>query len=255
MLVDTHVHLNMEAFDGDREAVVQRAVDAGVEWMIDVATDVKSSNSSVILAERFQPVYAAVGVHPHEAAKATASDLAEIKHLAQHLKTTAIGEIGLDYHYDFSPRAVQKKWFSEQLDLALLLEKPVVIHVREAMADALEILGDFSVKHWEGVFHCFGGSREDIPKILEMGFHISFTGVVTFPNFKKSDLIGRIPTSRLLVETDAPYMTPVPFRGRRNEPAFIAHPARKMAETIGMPFDRFCIQTTQNACRLFHVER
>jgi TatD DNase family protein len=254
MLVDTHVHLNMEAFDGDRESVVHRAAEAGVEWMLDVGTDLRSSKKALILSEQFQAVFAAAGIHPHEAVKATPSDLDEIKSLSRHPKILAIGEIGLDYHYNFSPRDVQKKRFSEQLELALSIGKPVVIHVREAMADALEILDCFSIKQWKGVFHCFGGGEEDVSRVLEMGFYISFTGVVTFRDFKKYDLIRLVPEERLLVETDAPYMTPVPFRGRRNEPAMITYSARKMAETVGLPVDPFCVRTTQNANALFRAE-
>jgi TatD DNase family protein len=254
VLVDTHVHLNMEVFDNDRETVVQRAVNAGVEWMLDVGTNAESSRKSLILSDRMQSVFSSAGIHPHEASKAAASDLDEIKNLSRHPKTLAIGEIGLDYHYQYSPCDIQKKWFSLQLELALSEGKPVVIHVREAMPDALEILAGFSVQKWKGVFHCYGGDQEDLPRILEMGFHVSFTGVVTFSNFKNSDLISQIPMNRLLVETDAPYMTPVPFRGRRNEPAWIAHSAQKMADLLHMPFDLFCTHTTQNARRLFHME-
>lgn len=255
MLVDTHTHLNMAEFDKEREAVVQRAVQAGVEWMVDVGTDLESSKKTVQISERFDAVWGAVGIHPHHAADSGDSTFVELKKLLSNPRIKALGEIGLDYHCSFAPRKNQTEVFERQLRLALSVQKPVIVHVREAMFDALEIIQKMDVAQWEGVFHCFGGSAEDIPKLLDLGFYISFTGVVTFPNFTKRNLIRNVPLNRFLVETDAPYMAPVPLRGRRNEPAYLVYTAKKMAEILEVPFELFSAETTQNAKRLFRLEK
>ncbi len=255
MLVDTHAHLNMAEFDTDREAVVQRALKSGVGWMVDVGTDLESSRKTIQISERFDAVWGAVGIHPHNAVRSEESNFTELKQLLYNPRIKALGEIGLDYHYTFAPRKVQIELFTKQLCLALSIQKPIIVHVREAMTDALEIIRKMKVMHWEGVFHCYGGSADDIPELLDLGFYISFTGVVTFPSFTKHDLMRNIPLNRLLVETDSPYMTPVPLRGRRNEPAYLMHTAKRMAEILEIPYELFSFETTQNAMRLFQLEK
>jgi TatD DNase family protein len=254
MLADTHAHLNMKEFDPDRESVLERAADSGVEWILDVGTDLESSRKAVREAACLKTVFAAAGVHPHAALAVNPSVLSELETLLSSPKVKALGEIGLDYHYDFSPRSVQRDAFRAQLEMALSRRMPVIIHVREAMADALDILHAFSADGWEGVFHCFSGNSEDASRLIRMGFHISFTGVVTFPNFGKFDAVRQVPLNRLLLETDAPYMTPVPHRGKRNEPAFLTFTAAKLSEILGVEPNFLAAQTTRNALTLFRLE-
>ena len=184
MLIDTHAHLNLNTFDGDSTAVVRRAKEAGVEMILDVGTDLESSRKAVQNSQQIDPVYAAVGIHPHDSSRMGSKDLVAIEQMLNYPKVAALGEIGLDYHYDFSPVKIQKEVFSKQLQLAQEKNIPVIIHMREAMQDGLEIIDRSGHAPWKGVFHCYGGALEDIPIILDKGFFISFTGVVTFRNFR-----------------------------------------------------------------------
>jgi TatD DNase family protein len=251
-LVDSHCHLDHEQFDEDREAVIERARHAGVGRMLVVGTgegppDLKAG---IRLAERYPFLYATAGVHPHDASKASAETFDRMRELLAHPKVVALGEIGLDYHYDFSPRAVQRSVFVEQLRLAGLSGKPIVIHTREAWNDTVEILRE----HWGGmggIMHCFTGGTGEAQQALEMGFYLSFGGVVTFP---KADSVRQAaavtPDDRLLVETDAPYLAPVPQRGKRNEPAFLVETVRKLAELRGTSPEELAITTSRNFERL-----
>ncbi|HDQ44568.1 MAG TPA: TatD family deoxyribonuclease [bacterium] len=253
-LFDTHAHLSMKAFGEDLEDVIRRAGEAGVVGMLDVGTDIPSSLTALGLAEREPAVFAAAGIHPHEAAKASFEDFDTLAGMWGHPRVVAVGEIGLDYHYDFSPREIQKTVFTRQLEDARTRGKPVIVHVREAMDDALAIIDAVSGGLWDGVFHCFGGNREEALAVLARGFHISFTGVTTFRNFEGMDAVRAVPEDRLLLETDAPYMTPVPFRGRRNEPAFLGHTLSVLAGARGEEAGRLAETTTRNARRLFRTE-
>jgi TatD DNase family protein len=254
LLIDTHAHLNMADFDPDREAVVKRATEANVGAILDVGTDAASSRKAVTLSKTYSAVFAAAGVHPHEASKISDDDFRNIESLLAETKVVAVGEIGLDYHYRFSPEDVQQRVFRKQIEIGRMFHKPMIIHVREAMPDALRILEEMQSFEYRGVFHCYGGSKQDIPKILDMGFHVSFTGVVTFNNFKQQDMVAAVPLDRLLLETDSPYMTPVPFRGRRNEPAFIIYTAKRLAEIHRISPEWIVDQTTANAKSLFGLE-
>lgn len=251
MMIDTHIHLDAEAFGQDLDAVVGRALEAGVGRMITIGTDVNSSRKAVEIAENFECVFASVGIHPHDAAKAGSGDLGEIRILTDHPKVVGMGEIGLDYYYDFSPRETQQSLFVAQLQMAARLNLPVVVHVREAMTDAMKCISDAGEGPWTGVFHCFGGSAEDVPAVLEAGFHISFTGVITFKNFSRTDAVRAVPLNRLLLETDAPFMTPVPHRGKRNEPLYLRHTAERLAEIHAVSTDLLAETTTKNALALF----
>jgi len=250
-LIDTHCHLNMADFDDDREEVIDRASAAGVGFILDIGTDIASSRKATDLSKVHPSVFAAVGVHPHEASKISAPDLQTIESLLVDSKVVALGEIGLDYHYQFSPPDVQKSLFRKQIDIGIMRGKPLIIHVREAMPDALRILSETECPQFRGVFHCFAGSAEDVPLLLEMGFYLSFTGVVTFKNFSKQDVIASVPLNRLLLETDAPYMTPVPLRGKRNEPSMLIHTVKRLSEIYGVPPETLVSQTTANAKALF----
>lgn len=250
-LIDTHAHLNMPEFDADRGEVVSRASLSGVERILDIGTDVPSSRKALALTQIHPSIYAAAGIHPHEASKASVADLDEIEFLLHESKVLALGEIGLDYHYNYSPRDVQQALFRKQIEIGLRAGKPMIIHVREAMQDALRILKETGPPRLKGVFHCFGGSLEDVPAVLEMGFYISFTGVITFRNFSRKDIVSAVPLNRILLETDSPYMTPVPMRGKRNEPSMLVHTAKHLSEILQIPEEELVSQTTANAVTLF----
>jgi TatD DNase family protein len=246
-LTDSHCHLDHEQFDEDREAVIDRARAAGVECMMAIGTGdgPPDLEAGIRLADRYAFIYATVAVHPHEASKATGETFTRLRGLAQHPKVLAIGEMGLDYHYDFSPRQVQRAVFERQLDLAAEARKPIVIHTREAWADTLEVLRS----HWrgEGIMHCFTGDEEQAREALDLGFYLSFGGVLTFPKAETVRQAARIaPADRILIETDCPYLAPVPRRGKRNEPAFIADTAVRLAAVRGCAPEAIAEQTTRN---------
>jgi TatD DNase family protein len=248
-LVDSHVHLDDSKFDTDREAVIERALAAGVACMMAIGTGhgPPDLETAIRQAERYPFIVATIGVHPHDASKATAEIFARLRELAAHPKVVAIGEIGLDYHYDFSPREVQRAVFQKQLDIAAEAGKPIVIHSREAWADTMNLLA--SGHH--GIIHCFTGDPQQAREALALGFHLAFGGVLTFPNAETVREAARItPGDRLLVETDCPYLAPIPHRGKRNEPAFVVDVARRLAEVRGSSLDEIAGQTTRNFERL-----
>ena len=253
-LVDSHCHLDDEQFDRDRAAVVARALEAGVGCMLSIGSGngPPDLEAGIRVAELWPQIYATVGVHPHDAAKATAETWPRLRGLLAHPKVLALGEIGLDYHYDFSPREVQREVFLRQLEMARQAGKPIVIHTREAWEDTLGILRE----HWGssnggGIMHCFSGGAQEAEQVLGMGFHLSFTGVVTFPKaLRVQEAVRRTPLDRLMVETDAPYLAPAPYRGKRNEPAWVVHTARKLADLRGESFEQVAQATTANFERL-----
>ncbi len=251
-LTDSHCHLDDKQFDVDREAVIERALAAGVRTMLAIGTGdgPPDLECAVRLAEEHACIYATVGVHPHNAAAAASEIFERLRELARHPKVVAIGEIGLDYHYDFSPRPVQRAAFEKQLALAAEAELPVSIHTREAWADTLDVLRAHPLRAG-GVFHCFTGGASEAEQALELGFHLSFGGIITFP---KADAVREAaaltPLHRLLVETDAPYLAPVPHRGKRNEPAFITGIARRLALAKGASEEEIAGVTTKNFERL-----
>jgi TatD DNase family protein len=242
-LVDSHCHIDGEEFDADRDQVIERARAAGVARMV-----VIGGERAAALAAAHEFIYATAGVHPHEAANADEKSFAQFEEMLAHEKVVAAGEIGLDYHYDFSPRETQRGVFIRQLKLARG-RKPLVIHTREAWDDTLAILDE----HWSGpgIFHCFTGGPQEAEQALSRGFHLSFGGIVTFPKAQENREAARItPDDRLLVETDSPYLAPVPFRGKRNEPAFIVETVNKLAEVRGVTPERVAALTSGNFERL-----
>lgn len=249
-LIDSHCHLDSADFDADRDEVIARALDAGVEHMVAIGTGngPPDLEAGIRIAEKYPPFYATAGIHPHDAAKAGEADLARLEQLMKHPKVIAVGEIGLDYHYDFSPRDTQKSVFIEQMAIAARALKPIVIHTREAWADTLALLGE----HWSphgiaGIMHCFSGGPTEARQAVDLGFYLSFGGIVTFPKALDVQAAAReAPRDRILVETDAPYLAPVPLRGKRNEPALIVHTARKLAELRGESFEEISCATTEN---------
>jgi TatD DNase family protein len=257
-VIDSHCHLDDPVFDPDREAVIQRALDAGVELMVAIGTGKGPPDleTGVRLAEAHQQFLATVGVHPHDAAKAAADTWHRLESLLAHPKVVAIGEIGLDYHYDFCPRDVQRDVFAQQLHIAAAHRKPIIIHTREAWEDTLALLK----QHWAphalpGIMHCFTGNTEQADQSLALGFYISFGGVVTFPKAAALHEAARaVPLDRILLETDAPYLAPVPLRGKRNEPAFVVHTARRLAELRGVPVAEIARATTENFRRVMLLD-
>jgi len=253
-LIDSHCHLDSPEFDADRDAVIERAFEAGVEHMVAIGTGSGPPDleAGVRLAEKYPAFYATVGVHPHDAAKATPADLERLAGLLQHPKVIAVGEIGLDYHYDFSPREVQQKVFIEQMAIAAAAKKPIVIHTREAWDDTLALIEQYWKPHGlPGIMHCFSGGPAEAERALELGFYLSFGGILTFPKALDVQAAAkRAPRDRILIETDAPYLAPVPRRGKRNEPALMVHTARKLAELRGEACEEICRTTTENFRRL-----
>lgn len=253
MSIDTHAHLEMEAFDRDREEVLKRAVEAGVTAIVTVGTTLADCKKAVALARRYPPLYAAVGIHPHEVKGIDSGTYDALRLLARQDKVVAIGEIGLDFFYDHSPREVQLRRFAEQLDLAEELDMPVIIHDREAHAETLRILRPRKGR-LRGVLHCFSGDQAMARECLDMGFHLSVAGPVTY---RKADQLREVaremPLERLLIETDAPYLAPQPHRGKRNEPAYIVETAGCLAEIRGLPVGELKRLTAANARRLFGI--
>jgi TatD DNase family protein len=253
-LIDSHCHLDSPEFDKDREAVIERALDAGVEHMVAIGTGSGPPDleAGVRLADKYPAFYATVGVHPHDAAKAGPADLERLSGLLKHPKVVAVGEIGMDYHYDFSPRDVQKSVFIEQMGIAGAARKPIVIHTREAWDDTLALIE----RYWKpyglpGIMHCFSGGPGEAERAIELGFYLSFGGILTFPKAVDVQAAAkRAPRDRILVETDAPYLAPVPKRGKRNEPALVVHTARKLAELRGEAYEEVCVATSENFRRL-----
>jgi TatD DNase family protein len=255
-LVDSHCHLDSAEFDADREVVIERSLAAGVECMVAVGTGngPPDLEAGLRLAETHSAFYATVGVHPHDASKANRDSLDRLAELAKHPKVIAVGEIGLDYHYDFSPRDVQRSVFVEQLRIAREAGAPVVIHTREAWDDTFALIE----QHYAGpgVMHCFTGGPEEARRALALGFHLSFGGIVTFPKAVQVHQAAReAPVERILIETDAPYLAPAPHRGKRNEPAFLIHTARRLAELRGVTVDALAEATTRNFEALFPTAR
>lgn len=253
MLFDTHAHYDDAQFDADRHALLSSLPSLGVELIVNPGCDLPSSRSAVALAEKYPFLYAAVGYHPENCAPYEPSHLEELRQMAKHPKVKAIGEIGLDYYWpENPPKELQAEVFRAQMALAEELSLPVIIHEREAHADALAIVKEFpKVK---GVFHCYSGSVEFAKEVLKCGCMISFTGVVTFKNARRAvEAVAAIPLERLMIETDAPYMAPVPHRGKRNQSDYTFFMAQKIAEIKGLSTEEVIAATTENGKRFFNI--
>ena len=272
MFVDTHAHLFFKDFENDLRDVISRARDAGVEYIVCPGTDLETSRKSVELAEQFEMVFAAVGFHPHDAKKAAASDgsvsgsiLGEIEELSRHPRVVAIGEIGLDYHYNYSPPEIQRQVFSEQIRIARRRDLPVIIHTREAEAEVMRIVeehvnanGGWRPSKPKGVFHCFPGDAAMAGRVIDWGFYISIPGPVTFPSKPDkpntmADVVGQISADHILLETDSPFLTPHPFRGKRNEPSYIPIIAKKISELKELSPENVGRASTLGAQALFNL--
>ena len=254
-LIDSHAHIDFPQFDEDRNDMLARARAAGITTLLAIGTGPgpEKLDSAIPFAEKYSWIYASVGIHPHEAQKVTQAHLDNLAQIADHPRVIAWGEIGLDYHYEISPRDVQQRVFGEQLELAARANLPIIIHCREAWPDCLAILE----KHWcgtglGGIFHCFSGTLEQAQKGIAMGFMISFAGNLTYPKAQNlRDIARDLPLDHLLIETDSPYLAPQPFRGKRNEPAFVAEVARTLSGVRNLAPAKFAAVTAANFRRFF----
>jgi TatD DNase family protein len=252
MLVDSHAHLEMDDFDRDRSEVIRRAKQAGVDLIITVGTTLSDCKKAVLIARQYEMVYAAVGIHPHEVKDINVTTYDDLRKLVKADKVVAYGEIGLDFFRNLSPKDIQIKRFAEQLELADEVGLPIIIHDREAHRETLEMLQLWRGKH--GVIHCFSGDYRMAQRFLDMGFYLSIPGAVTFGKSEKlQEVVRRIPITSLLLETDAPYLTPHPNRGKRNEPAYVVHTAKKVAEIKGLSFEQVASVTSQNTRDFFGI--
>lgn len=254
-LFDTHAHLDDRKYDKDRRQMLKRAQDKGIQYIVNVGYDLPSSQRSIGLAEEYPYVYAAVGIHPHDASEADDEVFHKLKDLVRHPRVVAVGEMGLDYFRDLSPRDIQQQVFRKQLGLAKEMGKPVIIHDRDAHGDIMKILKEEQASQTGGILHCFSGSWEMAQECLEMGFYISIAGPVTFHNARKlTEIAARVPLNRLLIETDAPYLTPEPFRGQRNESAHVYYVAEKIAELRKISLADLAEATTRNGLEVFGIK-
>jgi len=255
MLIDSHAHLEMPEFREDLDEVVQRAEEAGVEYIFTVGTERKDWKRVLEIAHRYSSVYAILGVHPHNAQEIDDEAYGVLKRLCQDERVKAYGEIGLDFYRNLSPRETQLKRFREQIGLARELRLPIVIHDRDAHQETLEILKYEKAGELGGIIHCFSGDYRMAKECIDMGFAISVPGSITFKNAEPfQDIVRRLPLESLLVETDAPYLTPVPFRGKRNEPSYVRYTAQKVAEVKRLPLEKVAEVTTANALRVYGLD-
>jgi TatD DNase family protein len=253
-MIDSHCHLDFSDFDGERDLLVATAAEAGVHTIVNIGIDLSTSQKSIDLAERFDSVYATVGFHPHDARKFTPHALAELRTLADHPKVRAIGEIGLDFYRDLSPRDTQRRVFRQQLELAVEARLPVVIHTRESFRESVDIVRDFITDLTGAVFHCFPGSADEAFEVIDMGCVISVGGVVTYKKSRMADVAAEVPLDKMMLETDAPYLTPHPYRGKRNQPAYIKHVCDKLAELRQIDAAEVDRMTDRAARKFFGLE-
>lgn len=252
-MIDSHCHIDFDAFDTDRDEVISEAARAGVHTLINIGADLITSQRSVELARTYDNIFAAVGVHPHDAKTLDPTCLDRVKELASESKVIAIGEIGLDFYRDLSPRKVQRAAFRKQLQLAVELRLPIVIHTREAFDETYNIVREYSDDLAGGVFHCFPGDEREAEQVIDLGFVIGIGGVVTYPNSKMSRVAAAIPLDKIILETDAPYLTPVPHRGKKNQPAYVSFVCHKVAELRGISAGEVEKITDRTCQKLFRL--
>ena len=253
MLFDTHAHMNDRAFDCDREALLEALPQEGIGLLMNPGCNLEDSRQAVRLAEKYPYIYAAVGSHPDSADEVSEAVIEQYRQLCRYEKVKAIGEIGLDYHYEDIPREIQKKAFRMQLELARETGLPVIVHERDAHEDGMEIIREFP--QVTGVFHCYSGSAQMAQQLVELGWYIGFTGVLTFKNARKAlETAAAIPLERIVLETDCPYMAPEPFRGKRNSPAYLYRMAEKLAQLRELPVEDIHRITVENGKRLYRIE-
>ncbi len=256
-LVDTHAHLNLGHFDKDRHDVIIRAKEAGIEWLVNIGIDLVSCRHTLELVQSYPGfILGTVGIHPHAAAEVDSGTLRELEEMAAEDGIVALGEMGLDYYRDRSPRDIQARVFRAQLRLAKKLGLPAVIHSRSAEDDTFKILQEEGIEDIGGVMHCYSGSLNLAEKYVDMGLYVSFTGVITFPAARKArEIAEKLPLERILLETDCPFMAPVPYRGKRNEPAYVRYVAEKLAEVKRLPLEEVIEVTHTSSKNLFNALR
>ena len=255
MLFDSHAHYNDEKFNDDRDELLSSMPENNVGLIMNSCSSLDEVPLIFDICEKYPFIYASVGIHPHEVENVTEDDMTRLKEYAKNSKVKAIGEIGLDYYYDFSPRDVQKKWFARQVEVAKELNMPVIIHDRDAHKDCMDILRDCNVRETGGVFHCYAGSVEMAREILDWGMYIAFGGTLTFKNSVRPVEVAKyVPLDRIVIETDSPYLTPVPHRGKRNSSLYVHYVAEKLAEIRGMSAEEIENITYENAKRCFKME-
>jgi TatD DNase family protein len=255
MLIDSHAHLEMPEFRKDLDEVIQRAKHSGIDYIFTVGTEKKDWKRAVEIAHSYPSVYAVLGVHPHNAKEIDEQTYALLREHCRDEKVKAYGEIGLDFYRNLSPREVQLKRFQEQIGLARELQLPIVIHDREAHRETVEILKSEKAAEYGGIIHCFSGDDEMAHACLDMGFYISIPGSITFRNAERfREIVKKLPLESLLVETDAPFITPEPFRGKRNEPSYVRYTARKVAEVKGVSFEKIAEVTSENALKVYRLK-
>ena len=253
MLFDTHVHLNSKMYEEDMDAVIERAFAAGVTHMAVIGFDIPSSRRAIEIAEAYDGIYAVVGIHPSDAKTATPEVWPELRVLLTHPKVVALGEIGFDYYHDTSFNDIQHDVFMKQLEIAHEMDMPIVVHMRDSVQDTYEMLRDYG-QGLTGVCHCYSGDALMLPKFLELGFYIGLDGPVTFKNASSVHEVAKVvPLDKLVVETDGPYLTPTPYRGKRNEPAYVEYVARAIAEIKGVSYEEVCRVTTKNGLQLYRL--
>jgi len=253
-LIDTHCHLDLKPLCFDVASVLKRALQKFITNIITIGIDLKSSKQAVKLAEKYEPVFAAVGIHPHDAKGVTSHTISEIEQLLLKEKVVALGEIGLDYYKEYSPVEIQKKVFQEQLEVALKKQVPVIIHARDSYSDVLSILKEYNIAQVGAVIHCFTSNIDVARQALDLGFYLSFTGVITFKKAEElREVVKYVPLDRFFIETDAPFLAPVPFRGKPNEPAYLKEIAEAVAVIKGVPKGEIAYWTTKNAKAFFKL--
>ena len=254
MLIDSHAHLNSHKFKDDFQQVLQRAKENNVLSIVNIGYNLESSYKSIELAEQYDQIVAAIGFHPHDASDVKEQEWAPFRELVGHHRVVAIGEMGLDYYRNLSPKEIQKNVFREQIRIAKEIKKPIIIHDRDAHLDVLTIIKEEQAGANGGVMHCFSGSKETAKECMDLGFHISIAGPVTFANAPRLQDVARyIPLDRLMIETDCPYLAPVPHRGKRNEPAYVRYVAEKIAELRQLDYEQIAEATAKNTKQLFRI--
>ncbi|UCD18449.1 MAG: TatD family hydrolase [Candidatus Zixiibacteriota bacterium] len=247
-MIDSHCHLDFDEFDGRRDETIMAALQAGIHTMINIGTDLGTSLRSVELAEQFDCIYATVGVHPHDAKTYDKNVADRLLALTDNSRVKAVGEIGLDYYRDLSPRDAQQRVFRAQLEVAVAKKLPVVIHTRGSFAETVGIVREYSSRLTGGIFHCFPGTVREALDVIDLGFHVSVGGVITFPRAKMADVAASVPLESLLLETDCPYLAPVPYRGRTNQPAYVKYVRDKVAALRKIPATEV-ERITDHSCR------
>lgn len=254
MFIDSHAHLDDKRFDADRDMIIKNLKENKVDYVFNIGADLESSETSVKLANQYDNIYAVVGVHPHSAKEVDENTIDRLKELSKEEKVIAIGEIGLDYYYDNSPRDLQVKWFKEQIKLAKEVNLPIVIHTRDASQETFDILKENAKDH-PVIMHCYSGSVEMAEEYVKLGYYISIAGPLTFKNARiPKEVVENIPMDRLLIETDCPYLTPVPYRGKRNEPMFVKYVAEEMAKIKGISVEEVGRITSRNLQKAFSID-